>query len=67
MVKRGSKVSRREEYILKHRVFGKYYAGGGLHNARMTVNLGKAIVYTGARLQDMAWDWSMDWKAIKAF
>ena len=61
------KVHRRQEYLLKHKTTGKYYAGGGLHQYRLTSNKDKAIVWTGAKLKDMAWDWGLGWRAIRSY
>ena len=55
-----------EYVLLSKRTGGGYYGGGSsIHAPRMVRKEDDAIVWTGRKLLEMAYDWRMDWKAIE--
>lgn len=60
------KVSPRGEYVLAWKGSGKGYFGGGtIHAPKMVKREDDAIVWTGHKLLNMAYDWKMNWEAIE--
>lgn len=60
----GHPIYLREDYILQHKRFGHYYAGGSWHSYQTTNNPDQAIIVHGAVLLDSSWDWASSWDAI---
>ena len=61
------KIYRNEEYILRHKWLGCYHGGcySSIHNWVDAKNIGDAVIFKGAYLQDSPYDYSLNWNIIK--
>lgn len=63
----GKPIRPTEHYVLVWKLSGygsKYFMDGSIHAPEFTTDIDEAFEFNGARLLDMAYDWTMNWNAI---
>ena len=56
-----------EHYVLAWKLSGygtRYFMDGSIHSPQFTEDIYDAFEFTGAKLMDMAYDWTMNWNAV---
>jgi hypothetical protein len=61
----GRPIYHQDKFLLKHKRLNKYYSGGSLHAPHLEKDEGMAIIFDGGKLNDLAYDWTLDWKAVR--
>jgi len=61
----GRPIYHRAEFLLKHKRLKKYFSGGTLHAPHLEEEEGMAILFDGGKLNDLAYDWTLDWEAVR--
>jgi hypothetical protein len=66
--KTGEPIRPVEHYILVWKLSGygtKYFKDGSIHAPEFTTDVDEAFEFSGFNLQNMAYDWTMNWNAVK--